>query len=139
MSRRVTKLEPATAMQRPCPHCHAEPRKPCKTPSGKLFRSKGQDTVHHRRKIVPVPLTHIAQATRQGGYVRVGHIRSAERGSRAICGAAVNLEPATGRVRVSCSSCYSGKAHLLAHPGTRLDNGMTMLPLEGGIPEDAKG
>lgn len=127
MARRKTREEPQTASTRTCPTCLAKPGSPCHRPNGKPCMT------HRTRQQVPVPLSHLA-VTKSG----VGHVRSGAVGSRGLCRTSVTLENVPNTVRVECSSCYSMKAHMLAHPVRTWPNGLKMLPLDGGIPDDAE-
>lgn len=130
MTRRAVLSEPATSLQRTCPTCCVEPGKLCKRPNGKHLPAGKNGGVHKRRTYVPAPLSHFAVTS--AGH---GHVRNGRRGAHALCGVAVTLEPVS-KVRVSCQVCYSTKAHLLAHP-TATARGARLLPLEGGVPDDA--
>jgi hypothetical protein len=50
---------------------------------------------------------------------------------------AVTLENVPNTIRVECRECYSLKAHLALHPSAAPPAGVALLPLAGGIPEDA--
>jgi hypothetical protein len=131
VTRRAVIEDPAGALTRTCPDCCVEPAKPCRTPSGKPFK-RGNRTTHRRRQVVPAPLSHLA-VTSQGH----GHVRNAKRGAHGLCGRAVTLDKVPNTVRVECRDCYSLKAHMTAHPERAWPQGVGMLPLAGGVPEDA--
>jgi hypothetical protein len=131
MTRRAVVEDPAGALTRQCPECYVDPAKPCRTPSGAPFRRGGR-TVHRRRMVVPAPLSHLAVTSH--GH---GHVRNGKRGAAGLCGRAVTLEKVPNTVRVDCRDCYSLKAHMAAHPERQWPPGVAVLPLAGGVPEDA--
>jgi hypothetical protein len=129
---RRTARQPDGARQRTCPQCNATPDNPCRTPKGKPFKGADGATLHHRRELVLVPLSHLAVAS--GG---TGHVRNAKRGAHGLCGKAVTLQSVPNTTRVECRECYSLKAHMTAHPQAPWPPGTAMLPPDGGVPEDS--